>query len=202
MSFIHTIPPEQATGDVLEMYRRQQNAYGYLPNYAKVYCYRPDVMKAWAELQAVIRRHIDRKTFELVTLAAARAIDNSYCCLAHGKVLQNYYSVDELRAILTNDPCAPVSSAERAMMGLAEKVARNSSAVSREEIAELQALGVSDEAVFDIVAVAAARCFFGKIGDALGVEPDAPYAELDNGLKALLVVGRAIDTRSPEVLAD
>jgi hypothetical protein len=48
MSYITTIPPEQAHGEVLELYRRQQGSQDYLPNYARVFCYRPKVIQAWA----------------------------------------------------------------------------------------------------------------------------------------------------------
>jgi hypothetical protein len=44
----------------------------------------------------------------------------------------------------------------------------------------------------DVVLAAAARCFFSKTLDALGVLPDASYGELDTELREVLVVGRPI----------
>ena len=44
----------------------------------------------------------------------------------------------------------------------------------------------------DVVLAAAARCFFSKTLDALGVRPDASYAELAPELREALVVGRPI----------
>ena len=44
MAFIETTRPEHADGAVATMYRRQQSAWGYVPNYAKVFCHRPEVM--------------------------------------------------------------------------------------------------------------------------------------------------------------
>jgi len=44
----------------------------------------------------------------------------------------------------------------------------------------------------DVVLAAAARCFFSKTLDALGVLPDASYAELEPELREVLVVGRPI----------
>jgi hypothetical protein len=40
---------------------------------------------------------------------------------------------------------------------------------------------------------AAARCFFSKTLDALGVQPDAEYATLAPELRETLVTGRPID---------
>ncbi len=47
----------------------------------------------------------------------------------------------------------------------------------------------------DVVLAAAARCFFSKTLDALGVLPDASYRELDPELRDALVVGRPIAER-------
>ena len=44
----------------------------------------------------------------------------------------------------------------------------------------------------DVVLAAAARCFFSKTLDALGVLPDAEYGELEPRLREALVVGRPI----------
>ena len=44
----------------------------------------------------------------------------------------------------------------------------------------------------DVVLAAAIRCFFSKTLDALGVEPDAQYRELDPDLVDALTVGRPI----------
>jgi len=43
----------------------------------------------------------------------------------------------------------------------------------------LRSLGLTDAELMDVVLAAAARCFFSKTLDALGVEPDAKYAQLD-----------------------
>ena len=77
MSFIDTIHPHEADGDVRAMYERQQRAWGYVPNYAKLFSHRPQVMAAWADLIAVIRRPVHPRTFELVTFAAAYALGSS-----------------------------------------------------------------------------------------------------------------------------
>ena len=194
MAFIATIPAEAATGEVQAMYRQLQGKLEYLPNYAGVFCYRPQVMQAWAELQRVIRAHLDERSFGLVTLASALAIGSSYCALAHARKLNSrYFSSGELAAIVAGSPDSPLSASEKAMMALAAKVARNSSSVTREDIDKLRAAGYPDAAIFDIVATAAARCFFAKIPDALGVKPDAALAEMDETLRDLLIVGRDID---------
>lgn len=192
MSFIDTIAPEQASGEVQAMYRRQQAHFGYLPNYARVFCHRPEVMANWAALLGSIRRHVDPRRFELVTLAAARALGNSYCALAHGQALARLVGTPQLQAILEGGDS--LSAAEREMMALAAKVAVDAAGVTQADIDRLRAQGLGDDEIFDIVAVAAARAFFTKVLDGLGAQADVTYREMASPLREALTVGRPIAT--------
>ena len=58
MAFIRTTAPAKAQGEVLEMYQRQQASWGYVPNYARVFSHRPEIMTEWARLLAGIRRQV------------------------------------------------------------------------------------------------------------------------------------------------
>jgi alkylhydroperoxidase family enzyme len=77
-------------------------------------------------------------------------------------------------------------------MDLAAKVVDDAGSVQEADIERLRSLGLSDEDIADVVLAAAARCFFSKTLDALGVEPDAKYADLEPGIRDALTVGRAI----------
>src|SRR6187402_2531932 len=91
MAFIDTEAPDQAQGAVREMYLRQQTAWGYVPNYAKVFCHRPQVMARWGQLLAEIKRRMDKRLFELVTFVAAHELRHSACALAHGRALRQFF---------------------------------------------------------------------------------------------------------------
>lgn len=196
MSYIDTVDPDAASDEVLAMYRRQQGKFGYLPNYARVFCHRPQIMSLWAELQAGIRRHMSPRRFELVTLAAALALRNSYCALAHATELTRHFSIEQLRAIVS-DPAAapgdlPVSAAELAMMRYAARVAADPLSVGPEDVAQLSAHGLTDAEIFDVAATVAGRAFLTRLMDGLGVQPDAGYADMDPELRSLLMVGREL----------
>ena len=81
---------------------------------------------------------------------------------------------------------------EVAVMDLAEKVAEDATSVTETDVQRLRDLGLSDAEIFDIVAAAAARCFFSKTLDALGTKADPIFAELDPELRDALTVGRPI----------
>jgi len=200
MAFIETTPPNETTGVARAMLERQHDHYGYVPNYARVFSDRPDVMNLWADLLAGIRRHIEPRRFELVTFAAALELRNSYCALAHGKVLlDRFLSPEEMRALADGDASA-LSEAEAAMLDLARKVIADSSSVTREDVDRLRRAGLREGEIFDVVAAAAARAFFAKLCDALGAEPDSSFMKLDRGLRDRLTVGRPIATGASERL--
>jgi hypothetical protein len=68
----------------------------------------------------------------------------------------------------------------------------DATSIEDSELQRLRDLGLSEEDIMDVVLAAAARCFFSKTLDALGVRPDKSYSELDPELREALVVGRPI----------
>jgi uncharacterized peroxidase-related enzyme len=198
MAFIRTVPVSEATGEVRAMYERSQAGPGYVPNYAKVFSHRPEVWTAWGALLGSVRATMDPRRYELVTVAAARALQCSYCALAHGKVLRDrFYTAPELAAIVDGRAGA-VTAADAALMAFAERVARDASVITAANVQALRDHGLSDPEIFDVAAAAAARCFFSKLLDALGAEPDRAFAALEAELRDRLAVGRPIETAAPE----
>jgi uncharacterized peroxidase-related enzyme len=197
MPFIDTIRPEDAQGAVAEMYRRQESSWGYVPNYALVFCHRPEVMARWGQLLAEIKRPMGKRRFELATFVAAHELANTACSLAHGRVLREFFSDTDIVAIAAGRTEGVLDQAEQALVRFARQVARDASKVSAEQVAELSQLGFSAGEIFDIAAAAAGRAFFAKMLDALGVQPDSPFASLDEAFRGPLTVGRQIDTREP-----
>ena len=202
MSFIETKPLDDSEADVREMYERQQGAWGYVPNYAKSFSHRPEVMARWGKLLAELRRPLDNRTFEMITFAAAHEMRNTSCSLAHGKQLTEFFNNDEIRAIAAQQDLEFLTEAEQEMLCFARKVARDASTVEAEDVEKLKAHGFSDAEVFDIAATVAGRAFFTKILDAVGSLPDVAFLSIDEDLREPLTVGRAINTADVEVMND
>jgi uncharacterized peroxidase-related enzyme len=201
MAFIKTIPASEATDDVRAMYARQEGEWGYVPEYAKVFCHRPEVMARWGRMLAEIKRPVDDRRLELVTFAAAHKLRHSSCSLAHGAKLARIIDREAVIAIADGREEDVLSAAEVAMVRFARRVAKDASKITSGEVEALKTIhGLSDSEVFDIAAVAAARSFFTKVLDALGSEPDLPFMNLDTELRQKLTVGRPISHRTPESL--
>jgi uncharacterized peroxidase-related enzyme len=200
MAFIKTIAPADADGEVRSMYERQQGAWGYVPNYAKVFCHRPEVLARWGRLLAEIRRPMDARKFELITFAAAHALRHTACALTHGKALSAFLGEDEVLALAAGEEVNGLTDAEKAIVNFARKVALDAAAITAGEVAALRAHGFSDAEIFDIAATAAGRAFFTKLLDSLGVEADSRALEMNQQFREALTVGRPIDFRDAEVL--
>jgi hypothetical protein len=71
-------------------------------------------------------------------------------------------------------------------------VVLNADRITSSDIEVLRSHGYRDEDIFDLAAAAAARCFFSKLLDALGVQPDSIFNDLDPTLRQALTVGRPV----------
>jgi uncharacterized peroxidase-related enzyme len=193
MAFIELIAEDEASGGVAEMLKAHRDQLGYVPNYARLFAQRPAVYAAWQQLKDSIAGEMDPRRYELATVAAARALRSSYCALAHGKVLADrFLDAATVQALALDHTDAGLEDVDVAIMDLAAKVAGDTTAIGEADVQRLRDLDLSDAEIFNVVLAAAARCFFSKAVDALGVQPDAEYAELDPGLREALTVGRPI----------
>jgi uncharacterized peroxidase-related enzyme len=201
MTFIHQTNLEDSDESTQKLFKRHQDHYGFVPNYTKLYKNRVGVMDAWSTFLNTIKSNINLHEFELITLAAAMAMKNSYCSLAHAKILNNkYYNESELEKIVFENGKGVLTKRQILIMSLARKVAKDANEVTQEDINNLKQVGCSDEDIFDVVTTAAARCFFSKVADSLGAQPDPIFHECTNKFKDMFVVGRSISTKESAII--
>jgi uncharacterized peroxidase-related enzyme len=197
MPYIDTVGEGQATGAVAEMYETDRQVFGHLPNLTKAFSLRPDVYAAWRQLNGSVKSNMDLRRYELATLAAARRVRSSYCALAHGSVVLNndFLSPEGVRAVIGGHDSPELDAVDAAVIDLADKVALDATSVTEADVDTLRSLGLSDADILDVVLAAALRCFFSKVLDGTGAEPDARFAQLDPEVRDALTVGRAIAER-------
>lgn len=190
--FIDAVAEDAATGAVAEYYRQQRAAWGFLPNYAGAFSTRPDVAQAWNALNAAIRDGMDRRRFELATIAAARALHSTYCTAAHSKFLRDVCGDEQSLVAIAQDPSgAALGEQDRAVYRFAAKVATDAASISRQDVDELREVGLTDAEVADVVFAASARSFFTRVLDGLGAQLDAQTADtFAPDLLGSMVVGR------------
>jgi uncharacterized peroxidase-related enzyme len=118
--------------------------------------------------------------------------------LAHGALLRkNFFSADELAAIVKDFRHAGLADEEVALMSFAQKVTTKPQQISQEDMDELRRFGLTDEDILNVVLTCTARSFFSKTLDALEAVPDEVYLEFEPELLKLLTPGHPF----PQVMA-
>lgn len=196
--FIQSTTTEQDEPRLAAVYGAATAQFGFLPNWAVALGGRPAVLAAWQQLNVTIRDGMDRRRYELATIAAAQALRSTYCAIAHTWVLSqklDLVAADELPQMLTDRAhAAGLSDVERAVMDFAEQVARDAAAVTEADVQRLRDLGLSDDDVLDVALAAGARCFFAAVLDAVGAQADHELGDaLGPELTRLLTVGRPVE---------
>jgi uncharacterized peroxidase-related enzyme len=192
--FIEVPDESDLDAETADWFDRQRRAWGYLPNYAFPFARHPDVARAWGALDKAIRSHMDRRRFELATIAAARAYRSTYCVAAHAKFLRDECGDDEsMRVIAADSSGAGLDPADRAVIDFATMVALDAASITAADVQVLRSHGLDDEEITDVVFTAAARAFFTKVLDALGVETDAQLGQtFDPEVRDQMTVGRPV----------
>ena len=192
--FIETVPEENAEGELGTYYQQQRGAWGFLPNYAAAFSTRPDVAAAWNGLNKAVRDGMDRRRFEIATIAAARALGSTYCTAAHSMFLRDVCADEPAMTAIAADPSgAALSDQDRSVYMFAAKVASDASTIEQDDVDALRAQGLTDADVADVVFAAAARSFFTRVLDALGAELDVQTAQaFTPDVLASMIVGRPV----------
>ena len=174
MSIISTPSPEDVTGLAAEIYADDTEHMGYVPDHTRVMAVNPEAYLAWENLIGAIAGGMDKRRYELVTLAAAAGVLSEHCLLAHGNRTLRYIPEQELIGIAADFRTAEVTPAEVAMMEFAERVSRDSHSMTDADSLALRAHGFSDREIVDIALTAAARNYFSRAIQALAVPVDVP----------------------------
>lgn len=192
--FIDSVPEDAATGSAAAYYEQQREAWGFLPNYAGVFARRPDVAEAWNKLNGTIRDGMDRRRFELATIAAARSLRSTYCTTAHSKFLRDECSDEQTLHLIAEAPNGDaLPPGDRAIYQFAAKVAADAASMEQADVDRLRDVGLSDAEIADIVYAVAARAFFTRVLDGLGAQLDEETAQTFTGdLLESMIVGRAV----------
>jgi len=192
--FIETTAESAADGALAQWYRSQRDSWGFLPDYAGCFSTRPDVAKAWATLNLTIRGGMDRRRFEIATIAAARALHSTYCTVAHASFLRDVCGDGEtVRALALVPDGSTLSEQDAAVFTFATKVAQDASKIEQADVDALRDAGLSDADVADVVFAVSARAFFTKVLDGLGARLDRPTADtFDPDLLQPMIVGRPV----------
>jgi uncharacterized peroxidase-related enzyme len=191
---ITDIAEQDATGPLADYYAQVHEQWGFLPNFALAFSHRPDVAQAWNALNVSVREGMDRRRFEIVTIAAARALRSTYCTAAHSTFLRDVCGDEAtMRAIALEPSASTLSEQDRAVFDFGTKLATNAVSIDSADIDRLRRAGLSDPDIADLVFAVAARSFFTRVLDGFGVRLDPEVAtSFPADVLEAMVVGRPV----------
>jgi uncharacterized peroxidase-related enzyme len=171
--FISTTPTAESAAAFAAYAESQRDHWGFVPDYTGCFAARPEVATAWIALASAVRAPMDRRRFELVTIAAARARRSAYCTAAHARMLMDVcHDEPTLRDLAADPDGGQLAAVDAAIYRFAVRVATDPASVTQQEVDDLRAVGLTDSDIADIVYAVGVRLFFATVLDGLGARPD------------------------------
>lgn len=155
MSIISTVAPNEATGQVAQVYAQVEQAMGRLPNAMKLYSASPDVLAMqWAH----IGYYFQHPTLSFPLLASIRMLvsqdnDCAYCIgMNEAMLIQRAgFSPEQTAAAKRNPADAALPAKDKAMLLFVLKATQTPKAVNRADLDALRAMGWTDRDLLDAV---------------------------------------------------
>lgn len=192
--FITGVQEQDADGAVAEYYEAQRRQWGFLPNFSEAFSHRPEVAAAWQTLNLTIRGGMDRRRYEIATIAAARARRSTYCTTAHSGFLRDVCGdAPTLGAIIAQPDGSALEDEDRAVYTFATAVATDPASITADDVERLRDAGLTDADIADVVFAVSARCFFASVLDGVGAQLDPETAAIFTPAELeSMVVGRPV----------
>ncbi|MDX1640800.1 MAG: peroxidase-related enzyme [Balneolaceae bacterium] len=177
MSFIEFIEPQNATGQLKEIYSELKKSRGKLARVHTIQSLNPESITAHMDLYMQVmfgKSPLKRAQREMIAVVVSSANDCEYCQLHHGEALNHYWKDKEKVETLYEDyNLIELNEAENLLCKFAEKLTRYPEQVEEElDIAPLKKAGLSDRAILDAVLVISYFNFVNRLILGLGVETD------------------------------
>ncbi|MDB5522422.1 MAG: putative peroxidase-related enzyme [Rhizobium sp.] len=193
--FLQTIAESDATDSVAEIYGKQLDSQGFVMEATKCFTARPDLLPIYTDFNDRIRAgfSLGMREWRLITFIAAKHIPSTYCSHVYGKqLIGDLGSREAVLAVQHDFRNAGLSARDVEMLGYAEKITRDASAIVEGDIDRLRAVGFSDRQITDIALCASFRNFVSRFFDAVGAGPEAIYLDSDEEFRAAMTVGKPV----------
>ena len=191
MSWIRTIPFEQATGKLKTLYARVTGPDNNVDNIMMAHSLRPHTMEGHMAIYKYVLHHsgntIPKWFLEVLGVWVSALNDCTYCVEHHfagmKRLLGDDPRADAIRvAIEARDMgAAPLDEAQKAAMGYARKLTQAPATVSEADIVALRAAGYDDGQILEINQVSAYFSYANRTvlglgcsttGDIIGLSPN------------------------------
>lgn len=173
-------PDENALpADIAEIYAKNREKIGFVPNVFRAYAQRPEHFRAFMQYHDVLMRApggLSRAEREAIVVAVSAENRCLYCVVAHGAALR-VIGADPVLAdqIAINWRTADLTPRWRAMLSFASRVNEPGFFASAAELEALQAAGFGDDDVWDIAAIASFFGFSNRLAGLMDMRPNREF---------------------------
>jgi uncharacterized peroxidase-related enzyme len=170
-------PPESA--EAASAYEAARRSDGYVANFLRVWCWRPDLFKEFVDLRLGLMGSTTLSDREqaIVVAATVSQFGDSYCSLAWGSKLAKLAGEAAAGGVIAGDVPGDLSAREAALCAWCRAVVRDPMGTTPEQVDALRAAGFDDREVFEATLLLALRLAFSTVNDALGALPDRQLAD-------------------------
>lgn len=170
VSFLSLPPPSEPLSRVHE---DSLASDGYVANYVRVWCWRPEILGAFAKLRAdlIADSTLSEREVAVMVASTASALGDSYCSLAWGERLAEA-SDGATAASVIQGLDAGLSAREAALAAWSRRLVRNPNATTEADVDRLREAGLSEREIFEATTWIGLRLGFSTVNDALGLRPD------------------------------
>ena len=173
-------PPEaELPDDIREIYEKNREKVGFVPNVFRAYARRPEHFRAFMGYHDVLMKgpsNLSRAEREAIVVAVSSENRCQYCMVAHGAALR-ILGKDPVLAeqIANNWRTADLSPRMRTMLAFASHVNQAGYAPTEHDIDELHLAGFSDDDIWDIAAIAGFFGFSNRMASVMDMRPNDEF---------------------------
>jgi uncharacterized peroxidase-related enzyme len=171
--YLKTVNPESAEGELKTTYSMLQDMFQMVPKVFVAQSIRPDLLEPIATYmkRLLIETHaLTRTTKELIAAYVSKLNACAYCVDAHSAMaMAQGFTRDQVKSILEDiDGTSLIDEKAKMLLHLSEKITKNSYKIHEGTLRELKSRGLSDEELFEAIAVASLFNYMDRMADALG----------------------------------
>ena len=170
---VEDLPP-----DVRERIEEETERAGFTPNVFPAFGYRPSHFRAFFDYHDALvdNTALERVEIEMIIVTISGVNDCLYCVVAHGALLR-YFSEDPSLAdkLATNHRTADLSARHRAMLDFAVKLTERPGDIDDADLAALQEVGFSEQAIWDIGSVTAFYNLSNRMASLTDMRPNEEF---------------------------
>jgi uncharacterized peroxidase-related enzyme len=173
---------DEMPDDVRGVIEESRGKLGFIPNVFLAYAKRPEHFRAFMHYHDLLMKGpggLSRAEREAIVVAISAENDCLYCVTAHGAALR-LIGKDTVVAdqIATNWRTADLTPRLRAILSFASRVNEPGFVAGDKELAELKAVGLSDDDTWDIAAIAAFFGFSNRMAGLMDMRPNPQFYEM------------------------